>query len=81
MHVIRLRGVAPHSKLARMTQAYVTTKIVAAWPQTGPEGEEGYAIRYPDGHTSWCPKEEFERTSRLVTSNELSTIQIYISHG
>jgi hypothetical protein len=38
---------------------YIGVKIVEAWPQSK-AGEEGYAVRYPDGYTSWSPKETFE---------------------
>lgn len=43
-----------------MTQHYIATKIVQAWPQEK-VSTAGYAIKYPDGYTSWCPKEEFEK--------------------
>lgn len=26
------------------------------------DSDEGYLVKYPDGYTSWCPKEVFERT-------------------
>lgn len=51
-----------------MTQFYIGTKLVEAWPQTKvvkEEGkpdriEDGYAVKYPDGYTSWSPKAVFE---------------------
>lgn len=56
-----------------MTQQYIGTKLVTAWPQdkasdtlnpaaTGEETakEPGYAVQYPDGYTSWSPKHIFE---------------------
>lgn len=67
------------------SKVYVTTKIVVAWPKSklemfssdptkygSAEDEPGYEIRYPDGYVSWCPKEEFERTSREVSGQETS---------
>ena len=44
---------------------YVTTKIVRAEP-CNLEGQDGYRVYYPDGYISWCPKFEFERTSRPI---------------
>lgn len=42
-----------------MTQHYVGTKIVVAWPREQ-DGQAGYAVKYQDGYISWCPKEQFE---------------------
>ncbi len=42
-----------------MTQTFVGTKIVLAWPQEK-DDVAGYAVRYADGYTSWSPKESFE---------------------
>tara|TARA_R110000868_G_C10972674_1_gene770763 strand:+ start:29243 stop:29593 length:351 start_codon:yes stop_codon:yes gene_type:complete len=42
-----------------MTQHYVGTKIVMAWAQDK-DGQAGYTVKYSDGYTSWCPKEQFE---------------------
>lgn len=42
-----------------MTQQYVGTKIVTAWPQVK-DDKEGYAVKYADGYISWSPKEVFE---------------------
>ena len=66
---------------------YITTKIVNAEPMTFlqyielhprphtcSKDEPGYYIQYPDGYKSWCPKDEFERTSRLVTAVEADSI-------
>lgn len=52
---------------------YVTTKVVNAAPQEK-DGQEGYQVVYPDGYVSWCPKETFERTSRLVTAAEFELV-------
>lgn len=56
-----------------MTQEYLSRKIVTAWLEErrgepaadAPEGTvgemmPGYAVKYSDGYTSWCPKEKFE---------------------
>jgi len=68
---------------------YVTTKIVNAKPMTNKQFDlyktgvknrldvkevPGYFVRYPDGYESWCPKDEFERTSRPVTAAEADSI-------
>lgn len=42
-----------------MTQYYVGTKQVMAWPQDK-DGSPGYAVKYEDGYTSWSPQETFE---------------------
>ena len=42
-----------------MTQRYIGTKQVQAWEQDK-DGKPGYAVKYPDGYTSWSPKDTFE---------------------
>ncbi len=42
-----------------MTQHYYGRKIVLAWEEER-NGEPGYVVKYRSGHTSWCPKAEFE---------------------
>ena len=42
-----------------MSQYYVGVKIVFAWKEVR-DGKEGYAVKYPDGYTSWAPKAVFE---------------------
>ena len=42
-----------------MTQQYIGTKIVTAWPQVM-HGKDGYAVKYADGYTSWSPKDTFD---------------------
>jgi hypothetical protein len=51
----------PKNKIRRqhMSQYYVGVKIVFAWPEVR-DGKEGYAVKYPDGYTSWAPKDVFE---------------------
>lgn len=52
-----------------MTQEYISTKIVTAWPALGnphdarTAGVQGYAVKYPDGYTSWSPAPQFEAAS------------------
>ena len=66
---------------------YVTTKIVNAKPMSlhsfnsmkyGAHGTEpdkpGFFVKYPDGYESWCPHDEFLRTSRPVTAAEADSI-------
>jgi hypothetical protein len=45
-----------------MTQHYVSTKIVQAWPQDR-QDEPGYAVKYEDGYISWSPAPQFEAAS------------------
>lgn len=42
-----------------MTQHYVGTKIIEAWPAEK-DGQPGYGVKYPDGYISWSPREAFE---------------------
>lgn len=42
-----------------MTQHYVGTKIIEAWPAQK-DGADGYSVKYADGYISWSPKETFE---------------------
>ncbi|WP_369952294.1 Gp49 family protein [Ralstonia syzygii] len=42
-----------------MTQHYIGTKQITAWPEEK-GGQLGYAVKYQDGYTSWCPKATFE---------------------
>lgn len=44
-----------------MTQKYVSSKIVTAWAQPK-DGEDGYAVKYADGYTSWSPAQIFEES-------------------
>ncbi len=64
---------------------YITTKIVDAKPMTNRDfltrgGKEisddvqeihGYLVKYPDGYISWCPRSQFEISSREITPEEL----------
>lgn len=63
-----------------MTQTYLTTKIVAAWPAEK-DGAPGYSVTYPDGYQSWCPKAEFERTSRPMSPEEAELALHYGTTG
>lgn len=42
-----------------MTQFYIGCKQIQAWEQDK-DGRPGYAVKYPDGYTSWSPKDTFE---------------------
>ena len=42
-----------------MTQYYIGVKQIMAWPQQK-DGQDGYAVKYPDGYISWSPKATFE---------------------
>ncbi|WP_208457513.1 Gp49 family protein [Burkholderia vietnamiensis] len=42
-----------------MTQHYIGSKQVVAWPETR-DGKAGYAVKYPDGYTSWSPQSTFD---------------------
>ena len=42
-----------------MTQFYIGSKQVVAWPQQK-DGRDGYAVKYPDGYLSWSPEDSFE---------------------
>ena len=49
-----------------MTQSYIGTKQITAWPETKLIGgdnvaSDGYAVKYPDGYISWSPKDVFEK--------------------
>lgn len=41
-----------------MTQEYVGTKQVTAWPEPK-DGKEGFAVKYEGGYQSWSPAEVF----------------------
>lgn len=57
-----------------MTQDYIGTKRVTAWPQNAPADQhgsetlEGYAVKYADGYVSWSPKDVFEAAYQPVTT-------------
>lgn len=51
-----------------MTQQFIGVKLISAYEakapkQIGvyPEGSPGYTVDYPDGYSSWSPKEVFEK--------------------
>jgi hypothetical protein len=55
-----LGGAAPAKKGgSKVSKYYVGVKIVFAWEQEK-DGKPGYAVKYPDGYTSWSPKDVFE---------------------
>lgn len=48
-----------------MNEQYVGTKIVTAWAQEK-DGQAGYSVKYSDGYTSWCPKQQFEEANIVI---------------
>lgn len=42
-----------------MTQHYVGTKIIEAWPAQK-DGTDGYSVKCADGYISWSPKDAFD---------------------
>lgn len=48
---------------------YVGCKIIRAY-EAARDGQDGYAVIYPDGYESWSPKATFETAYRLVTEQE-----------
>lgn len=35
---------------------------------------QGYIVKYPDGYTSWSPKEQFDIAYREITVNEIKML-------
>jgi len=60
-----------------MTYDFVATTVIAAWPEQHDDGTPGFAVRYPDGHRSWCPEDEFRRTARPLSPEEQALVQTY----
>ena len=53
------------------TKTYIGAKIVRAHvADRNDRGVDGYVVIYPDGYTSWCPKDVFERTYREMSEDE-----------
>jgi len=69
-------------------KTYIGSKIIQAEPMDkdsflhekngcAPANEEnmhGYKVVYPDGYTSWSPKDVFENAYREVTEAEMKLI-------
>lgn len=59
-----------------MTQDFYGVKRVTAWredktkvsPDDTSYTEEGYAVKYADGYTSWSPKDTFEAAYKPITA-------------
>lgn len=58
---------------------YIGCKLIEAtpgyrsevWPlKHGEEDEYGYVVKYPDGYTSWSPKDVFEKAYLQVDDNK-----------
>lgn len=43
----------------RNVASYIGVKMIDAWPEER-NGQPGYGVKYPDGYTSWSPKDTFE---------------------
>lgn len=64
-----------------MTAFAIGVKIVQYWEQDK-DGNQGYAVKYEDGYTSWSPKDVFEKAylpmgetnSNKVTEDMIRTI-------
>lgn len=56
-----------------MSQYYIGVKIVFGWPEIR-DGKEGYAVKYPDGYTSWSPKDVFESAYLPMGEGNDSTV-------
>jgi len=64
-------------------KTYVGTKIIQAAPamesecnamEEKQENRHGYKVVYPDGYTSWSPKDVFESAYREITDSEKKLI-------
>ena len=68
-----------------MTQDYIGTKRVTAWPQvedvTVERARDGYAVKYADGYTSWSPKEAFEAAYQPITAMGFEGALWAMKHG
>ncbi len=52
-----------------MTEKYIGTKEILAWPQEK-DGKPGYAVKYADGYISWSPKAVFEVAYRVCEGDK-----------
>jgi hypothetical protein len=52
-----------------MTKHYIGTKEVTAWPEAR-NGQDGFAVKYPDGYTSWSPAPVFTAAYRHTKGEE-----------
>lgn len=59
-------------------KTYIGCKVIRAEPQMNPKktdvDEAGYKVVYPDGYTSWSPKEAFEAAYREMDPKTFSLI-------
>ena len=53
---------------------YVSIKTIMARPKESQTGKSGYEVIYPDGYTSWCPKDVFEAAYMETTRPYAVTI-------
>lgn len=67
-------------------QTYIGTKIIQARRMMGPAGhlypdKDGYEVVYPDGYTSWSPKEAFEEAYRLTDRMTFGDALVMLKRG
>lgn len=60
-----------------MTHDCYSTKRVTVWHQKRVDAEtgaetDGHAIKYADGHISWCPEDVFDRDYNAVTGGHMT---------
>lgn len=73
---------------------YVGAKLIKAKPMSrwqfnaamhctseGKKDQLGYMVEYPDGYTSWSPKNVFEEAYRLISLGEMELVTSEIEHG
>jgi len=50
-------------------KVYIGCKVIKAEPMEK-DGKPGYKVQYPDGYTSWSPKDVFEEAYREINDKE-----------
>lgn len=58
-----------------MLKCYIGTKIIKAEP-CDRDSRAGYTVYYPDGYTSWSPKDTFEAAYREISFHERQLIEM-----
>ena len=44
-------------------------------PEESQQNRQGYLVTYPDGYTSWSPKDAFETAYREITDEEVCMVK------
>ena len=58
------------------------TKRVTAWPEVREsDGQEGYAVTYEDGYTSWSPKGVFEAAYQPIDALSFGHAIVVLKSG